>query len=143
VYVNRGGCADTYEAESLATARFRMLPRPAGGVSWRLLATNNRDLGRGPVAYPTREACRDALRWLQRHAGTLEAELNRTGPSAWSWRLVAGGEVVAVASRDYQRRIQATQSAAIALDLIPGAEIDGDGPRAGETNPRAGTTSGW
>lgn len=106
-------------------------------VTWRLLATNNRDLGRGSEAYPNREACWDAVLKLQRGAAGLEAVLVRTGPSSWSWRLLAGDGAVAVASRHYQRRIQATQAATVALELIPVAELSGLDPRAAVVHPRA------
>jgi hypothetical protein len=49
----------------------------------------------------------------------------RGGPSSWGWRLLIGDRVVAVASRLYQRRIQAEQAAAVVLELIPGAELAG------------------
>ena len=105
-------------------------------VTWRLLATNNRDLGRGSEAYPGKEACWDAVRRLQRGAPDLAAVLVRTGPSSWSWRIQAGRGTVAVASRHYQRRIQATQAAAVALELIPTAELSGLDPRAAPIHPR-------
>jgi uncharacterized protein YegP (UPF0339 family) len=111
-------------------------------VTWRLLATNNRDLGRGSEAYPSREACWDAVRTLQRGADGLEAVLIRTGPSSWSWRIQAGNGTVAVASRHYQRRIQATQAAAVALELIPIAELSGTDPRAAHVRPRASVITG-
>nr|WP_296067899.1 hypothetical protein [uncultured Actinoplanes sp.] len=96
----------------------------AGGrITWRLLATNNRDLGRGFDAYPSRKALRDALLALQRDAAGLAAVLTRTGPSSWGWRILAGDVTIAVASRNYQRRIQATQAAAVVLQLIPQAAL--------------------
>lgn len=106
-------------------------------VTWRLLATNNRDLGRGSEAYPDREACWDAVLKLQRGAAELEAVLIRTGPSSWSWRIQVGSGTVAVASRHYQRRIQATQAAAVALELIPAAELSGLDARAAPAHPGA------
>jgi hypothetical protein len=116
----------------MATARFRLLhPRPVpgsvggGSVSWRLLATNNRDLSRAPGDYPDAEACWAAVRELQEGVGKAEAVTVRGGPSSWGWRLMIDDRVVAVASRLYQRRIQAEQAAAVVLDLIPGAELAG------------------
>jgi hypothetical protein len=59
--------------------------------------------------------------------------LVRSGATAWRWRMLVGDTVVAVASRDYQRRIQAEQAAAVVLNLIPHADLvgmyrfDGDG----------------
>jgi hypothetical protein len=117
----------------LAAARFRILQhRPsadgdadAGTLSWRLLATNNRDLGRAPAGYPDAEACRVAIRELQATVGKAEPITVRSGPSSWGWRLMIGDRVVAVASRAYQRRIQAEQAASVVLDLIPAAELAG------------------
>ena len=116
----------------MTTARFWIIKhRPVddiaetGPVGWRLLATNNRDLGRSSVSYPDQAACRDAVLLLQKHAPVLRVVTIRSGPSSWNWRLFDGDRVVAVASRDYQRRIQADQAAAVVLDLIPGAELVG------------------
>ncbi|WP_433371985.1 hypothetical protein ACQPZX_48575 [Actinoplanes sp. CA-142083] len=114
----------------MAAARFRILRhRVDGSMSWRLLATNNRDLGRAPVGYPDAEACQAAVLRLQRDIASLRVVIVRAGPSSWSWRILAGEAVAAVSSRDYQRRIQAEQAATIALDLIPSAELVGLDPR--------------
>ena len=108
----------------MAAARFRILRhRWDGSLTWRLLATNNRDLGRAPTAYADAESCRTAVLWLQGNVGDLRIAIVRAGPSSWSWRILAGETVVAVSSRDYQRRIQADQAATTALDLIPAAEL--------------------
>jgi hypothetical protein len=119
--------------DTLAAARFRILQHrsapdheaEAGTLSWRLLATNNRDLGRAPVGYPDAEACRVAIRELQAMVARAEPITVRSGPSSWGWRLMIGDRVVVVASRLYQRRIQAEQAAGVVLDLIPTAELAG------------------
>lgn len=118
--------------EALAAARFRIIQHrpaddPAGAdtVSWRLLATNNRDLGRAPSGYPDPGACRAAVRELQEGVGRAEPVTVRSGPSSWGWRLMIDDQVVAVASRVYQRRIQAEQAASVVLGLIPAAELAG------------------
>lgn len=114
----------------MAAARFRMLRhRLDGSMSWRLLATNNRDLARAPTGYPDPDSCRTAVRWLQLNVADLRIAIVRAGPSSWSWRILAGEIVVALSSRDYQRRIQADQAATIALDLIPAAELVDVDPR--------------
>jgi hypothetical protein len=128
-------CRDIgYEwGDTLAAARFRILQHRStaddaaevGTLSWRLLATNNRDLGRAPGGYPDTEACRVAIRELQATVGQAEPVTVRSGPSSWGWRLMIGDRVVAVASRAYQRRIQAEQAASVVLGLIPTAELAG------------------
>jgi uncharacterized protein YegP (UPF0339 family) len=110
----------------VAAARFRILHhRSDGTVSWRLLATNNRDLARAAESYPDPATCRAAVLWLRRNAAELRIAIVRAGPSSWSWRITAGQTVLALSSRDYQRRIQAEQAAAVTLDLIPAAEVTG------------------
>jgi hypothetical protein len=126
-----GGRDIGYEwGDVLAAARFRILQHrsaaaDAGTLSWRLLATNNRDLGRAPDTYPDAEACRVAIHQLQATVGRAAPITVRSGPSSWGWRLMIGDRVVAVASRQYQRRIQAEQAAAVVLGLIPTAELAG------------------
>jgi hypothetical protein len=84
----------------VAAARFRILRhRSDGSLSWRLLATNNRDLGRAPIPYPDAEVCRAAVLWLQRNTFGLRIGIVRAGPSSWSWRILSGETVVAVSSR--------------------------------------------
>jgi len=118
---------------AVAAARFRILrhrpsagdPADVGALSWRLLATNNRDLARAPGGYPDAEACRSAIHELQGAVGRAEPVTVRSGPSSWGWRLMIGDRVVVVASRLYQRRIQAEQAAGVVLGLIPTAELAG------------------
>lgn len=117
----------------MAVARFRILQHRSDGtaadapVSWRLLATNNRDLGRAANTYPDPAACRAAVLRLQQQAADLRSAIVRAGPSSWRWQITEGRAVVAVSSRDYQRRIQAEQAATIVLTLIPAAELVGLG----------------
>jgi hypothetical protein len=94
-----------------------------GSVSWRLLATNNRDLARAPLHSPDTETCEAAVLRLRSEIAKLRVVIVRAGPSSWSWRIMAGEVVAALSSRDYQRRIQAEQAATTALDLIPAAEL--------------------
>jgi hypothetical protein len=93
------------------------------GVGWRLLATNNRDLGRAFSTYPDLETCRAAVRQWQSRSEQLRVTIFRFGPTSWSWRIAAGDTTVVVSSRDYHRRIQASQAGAMALALFPTAEV--------------------
>jgi hypothetical protein len=108
----------------VAAARFRLVRhRLDGSTTWRLLATNNRDLARAPITYADPDDCRAAVRWLRQNVPDLRIAIVRAGPSSWSWRILTGEVVVAVSSRAYQRRIQADQAATTALDLIPNADL--------------------
>ncbi|MEV6304399.1 hypothetical protein AB0M02_33680 [Actinoplanes sp. NPDC051861] len=107
-------------------ARFGFLRSRTGDtVSWRLLTTNNRDLGRAPGEFPDRDTCRTAASWVREHAAELRVTLTRTGSAGWRWRMSAGDLVVAVSSRDYQRRIQAKHAAEVVLVLLAEAEMFG------------------
>ena len=100
-----------------------------GSTTWRLLATNNRDLARAPITYAQADDCRAAVRWLQQNVPGLRIAIVRAGPSSWSWRILTGVVVVGVSCRAYQRRIQADQAATTALDLIPTAGLVDHEPR--------------
>lgn len=84
-----------------------------GPVRWRLLSSNNRELGRGTGEYGDPEACRFAVRQLQLVVADLQADLQpvlRPSRTAWSWQLVRHGEVVAVSGRSFDRHVRCTQS---------------------------------
>jgi hypothetical protein len=104
----------------VSAARFGFLPtRTSDRVGWRLLTTNNRDLGRSSTVYPDHEAARLAAQWVQEHVAEMRITLVRSSSIGWRWRMLAGDTVVAVASRDYHRRLQAERSAAVMLTLLP------------------------
>jgi hypothetical protein len=93
------------------------------GVTWRLLAINNRDLGRAPTVYRDLDACVAAVRQLQEDIPMARVVTARTGRSAWGWRICVNDSLVAVSSRDYQRRIQSDYAGAVLLRLVPGARV--------------------
>jgi hypothetical protein len=106
----------------VATARFQL--RAVGaGLTWRLLATNNRDLACATGTFDDLAACRKAVAELQRSVTRLRAATWRTGPSTWGWRLLLADAAVVVSSRAYQRRVHAANAAGTALQLIPAAEV--------------------
>jgi uncharacterized protein DUF1508 len=129
----------------VAAARFQLqVIRPPGGataghVTWRLLATNNRDIGRSATMYPDAAACRAAVGGLRAESAALQAVTVRSGPSAWSWRIVLGDAVVAVSSRDYQRRVHADYAGTVALGLIPKAGVADVDVAVGRGWPQFGT----
>jgi hypothetical protein len=75
-------------------------------VRWRLLAANNRDSGQSAVGYPSADACRDALARLLASLGELQAHHVRTPDQRWQWQLALDDEVLAQASRSFDRRHQ-------------------------------------
>jgi hypothetical protein len=100
------------------------LPPPVE-VTWRLLSSNNRDLGRAATAFPDAVSCLLTVRRLQRHVDQAAALRVRAGRVAWTWRVRLDGVEVAVSSRTYQRRVQAESACAVFLGLVPAATVAG------------------
>jgi hypothetical protein len=87
-------------------------PRPVN-VAWRIVAANNRPLGRSAACYSTLSACVDS-------AFTLQAEIDRTvsaisfdtSSGHWRWTLTLDRVAVAVCVHVYERRIECVRSLA-------------------------------
>jgi hypothetical protein len=92
-------------------------------VSWRLLSSNNRDLGRAAITFPDVPSCQLMIRRLQLLVAEAATVQLRAGRVDWSWRVRLDGADVAVSSRTYQRRIQAESACAIFLSLVPDATV--------------------
>jgi hypothetical protein len=116
----------------MAAARFELylVPRPEADpvgatalVTWRLLASNNRDLGRAVTTFTDAQSCQVMLRRLQRQIGEVTTVQVRAGRVDWSWRVRLDGHDVAVSSRTYQRRIQAESACSVFLGLVPDATV--------------------
>jgi hypothetical protein len=83
----------------------RLVHDPAsGGVGWRLLGPNNRELGRASRAYPDAEAALRAVADVRRLAVDGVAHIvHETAPAPWVWHLEdAGGAVVATSGRGFR-----------------------------------------
>ncbi|RZS91204.1 hypothetical protein EV189_0438 [Motilibacter rhizosphaerae] len=96
-----------------SAARFHFFSRRASvapGVEWRLLAGNNRELGRAALPSVDLEACRRAVgRLLRELPGGTATVIPTEG--RWTWRLVsAAGEPLACAPHSYARRTEATSA---------------------------------
>jgi hypothetical protein len=124
------------EGGGVAAARFELYvpARPAGAargrersaapVTWRLLAGNNRDLGRAAGTFPDVASCHAAL--LRLRTALVEPAVSVTSPDGrtrWRWRIGAGPESAAVASRVYQRRVQAEAACAAFVSLAAHAPV--------------------
>lgn len=107
---------------TVASARFELCQAPAG-VTWRLLSSNNRDLGRSAQAFAEVRTCQATVRRLQELVGEVTVVQVRAGRVDWSWRVRLDGVDVAVSSRTYQRRIQAESACAVFLGLVPAASV--------------------
>jgi hypothetical protein len=94
---------------------------------WRLLASNNRELGRSGQTFPLLDGCRNSIGVLLSSvaAAKLGALVNqRTG--LWAWRLEASGRVLAVSGRHYRRQREALYSASTFVLTAPLADMTVD-----------------
>jgi len=76
----------------------------AGGVGWRLLGANNRELGRSAVAYPDAESALKGVDVVRALATSGTAHIvHNPSVSTWSWHLEgADGAVVATSGRGFR-----------------------------------------
>lgn len=121
----------------MAAARFELytpmratVPRAratAGApVTWRLLSGNNRDLGHAPSLFADAAACLAELDRLR--LALLRVTIAVSSPDGrarWIWRVSVDAVDAAVASRVYQRRVQAEAACAVFLELAGGASVAG------------------
>jgi hypothetical protein len=101
----------------------RSRPAADAAVTWRLLSSNNRDLGRAARLYPDVETCLRTVRHLQGVVADAVAVTSRDGRAQWTWRLQVDAVDVAVSSRAYQRRVQSEYACAAFRGLAPRAEV--------------------
>lgn len=92
-------------------------------VRWRLLAANNRDSGQSAVGYADAEACREALARLLGALAELQTHHLRTPDQRWQWQLALGHEVLAQASRSFDRRHQCETASTWFIRMAPLAVI--------------------
>lgn len=107
--------ADTDERERARAGRF--------GV-WRILATNNRELGRGSGLFPTPSEALATVEVLQREAMSLVASVVRgSTPMTHGWVLRRDGEAVMTSSRWYESASEAAAAARAARAVLATAAI--------------------
>jgi hypothetical protein len=83
------------------------LAQPSARFGWRLVAANNRPLGRAVRAETSLAHCRAAARQL--HHGVVHVtRLVQFSPARghWSWQVGIGGAAVAVCAHPYLRRLE-------------------------------------
>jgi len=95
----------------------RLAPPPS--VSWRLLGSNHRELGRSSDPFADVDQCLLAIRNLQDAVPDVDSQvLAHSSIGAWFWRIHIAGTAVAISSRLYQRRRESAQSLSRTLDGI-------------------------
>jgi hypothetical protein len=84
---------------------FAVAGRPDGvWFTWRLLSSNNRELGRSAAAHVSESGCLAAITVMQGSASVCVPSVNARSSGQWWWHLDLCGARVAVAGRVYQRQ---------------------------------------
>jgi hypothetical protein len=94
----------------MAQPRFQLVPGArlagasgAGGVGWRLLGANNRELGRSALAYVDAEAAHDSIDRVRVLAVAGDAHIVHDQISGlWGWHLDDSGALVANSGRGFR-----------------------------------------
>jgi hypothetical protein len=109
---SRASARFIFISDGRATSSWRdAQPMTSGRVAWRVLAANNRPLGRSAQAFGSFEDARqDATR--------MQAALDELVPTIslgdavghWTWQLAMRAQAVACCVHEYQRRIECARS---------------------------------
>jgi hypothetical protein len=93
---------------TMAQPRFQLipgsrLPGGKGGVGWRLLGMNNRELGRSAHSFPDAEAAQSAIARLRADLDQSSGHIGHDPASqSWQWRLDGSDGPVAVSGRGFR-----------------------------------------
>jgi hypothetical protein len=85
--------------DQIASPRLR-----PGLVGWRVIAANNRELGRGASSAPGVDEAYQAIHEVQLAFDRTETSFCADAIGAWTWHILLGSEQVAVSSRAYPRQ---------------------------------------
>ena len=98
----------------MAAPRFQLVPgarlaggpphaAAGGGVGWRLLGANNRELGRSALAYADAESALESIGRIRVLAASGEAHIVHDPASGhWAWHLDDAGALVANSGRGFR-----------------------------------------
>jgi hypothetical protein len=109
------------------------LARPVAGdgidhglrVAWRLMAGNNRPLGRSAVAYYSLRDAVEAARYVAARANDLRGLTFIDDPrGVWRWRATIGGTPVAAAVVHYARRLDCERALRQFADAVSNASTE-------------------
>lgn len=87
-------------------ARFQFFTRRAGTVEWRLISSNNWELGRCPAPFDDLAGCSAAVDRVRAGVGGAREVVSQDAAGGWRWQLRMQGDVVALSSRSHGRRVE-------------------------------------
>ncbi len=91
-------------------------------VRWRLLADNNRELGRSALLFDDAVAAMAGIELLRHRLDALVLEMER-GIAGWSWALIDGAVALAVSAGPVDRRGRAVAGASRFRDAAAVAPV--------------------
>ena len=109
----------------MAQPRFQLipgsrLPGGKGGVGWRLLGMNNRELGRSAHSFPDAEAAQAAITRLRDDLPETAGHISHDPVNqSWHWRLDGSDGPVAVSGRGFRHERECRYNLDQFLDVSP------------------------
>ncbi len=90
----------------MATARFQFFTRRLATAEWRLISSNNWELGRCAVPLVDLDACVAEVMRLRDAVDRAVEDVVPDAAGGWRWRLAVDGQPVAISSRSFLRRVE-------------------------------------
>ena len=120
----------------MAQPRFQLVPGgrlsggSVGGVGWRLLGANNRELGRSSLSYVDAEAALASIGRVRALVSSGEAHIvHDRGTGLWAWHLDDAGALVANSGRGFRHERECRYNLEQFRDTAPSAPAsDSDVP---------------
>ena len=92
----------------MASARYQFFTRFPRVVEWRLISSNNRELGRCTEPYSDLVSCTAAVERLRDRIDSADELVLQDPSGGWRWRLSFQDQAVAMSCRAYTRRVECT-----------------------------------
>jgi hypothetical protein len=105
------------------TSYFHIYGTREGTVRWRLLAANNRELGRSAGDFPDFESAALAAKLVVNDVAALRARVSRSPGGGWVWRLLDDTGAVAEAGRPMDRAVRCEAAVARFVERVGDAVV--------------------
>jgi hypothetical protein len=114
------------DQEARSANRDREL-RATHRLTWRVIAANNRPLGRSATTFDDYIDCVAATNEVRAHAAELKTALTFDHAAAtWRWSAELNGAIVAASVRDYLRRVECVRAANQFVEIAASAPAVAD-----------------
>ena len=90
----------------MATARFQFFTRRPATAEWRLISSNNWELGRCSAPRRDLDTCVHEVLSLRESIDRAVEDVVADPKGGWRWRLALDGVPIAVSSRSFLRRVE-------------------------------------